>query len=201
MSGRSRISYNVRMAAFDVLQRPMHDLRISVTDRCDFRCTYCMPFDEYDWIDRQQILTYEETARLASLFIQLGVDRIRLTGGEPLLRKDLERLVGQLSTLPGIKDLCLTTNGSHLAEKAQALKAAGLQRLNVSIDTLDPEKFKRITKRGDLLRVLKGLFTAKDLGYASIKINAVIERGVNDGDIIPLVEFARKHRLAVRFIE
>jgi len=160
-----------------------------------------MPFDEYEWIDRQQILTYEETARLARLFIQLGVDKIRLTGGEPLLRKDLERLVGQLSTLPGIKDLCLTTNGSHLAEKAEALRAAGLQRINVSIDTLDPEKFKRMTKRGDLSRVLKGVFTAKDLGYASIKINAVIERGVNDGDIIPLVDFARKLRLAIRFIE
>jgi len=185
----------------DTYGRPVKDLRISVTDRCDFRCTYCMPFDEYEWIDRQKILTYEETARLAGLFIQLGVDKIRLTGGEPLLRKDLERLVGKLSILPGVKDLCLTTNGSHLAEKAEALKAAGLRRLNVSIDTLDPEKFKRMTKRGDLGRVLNGVFTAKDLGFATIKINAVIERGVNDGDIIELVVFARKHRFAIRFIE
>jgi cyclic pyranopterin phosphate synthase len=160
-----------------------------------------MPFDEYEWIDRGQILTYEETARLAALFIQMGVDKIRLTGGEPLLRQDLEKLVGQLSILPGIKDLCLTTNGSRLAEKAAALKAAGLRRINVSIDTLDPEKFKRMSKRGDLARVLKGVFTAKDLGYSTIKINAVIERGVNDADIIELVEFARKHGFAIRFIE
>lgn len=185
----------------DFYQRPIKDLRISVTDRCDFRCTYCMPFDEYEWIDRKEILTFEEIARLAGIFVQGGVNKVRLTGGEPLLRKDLERLVGKLSVLPGVKDLCLTTNGSHLAEKAEALKAAGLRRINVSIDTLDPEKFKRMTKRGDLARVLKGLFTAKEIGLASIKINAVIERGVNDGDIIELVDFARKHRFAMRFIE
>lgn len=185
----------------DIYQRPIRDLRISVTDRCDFRCTYCMPFDEYEWIDRKEILTFEEIARLAGIFVQLGVNKVRLTGGEPLLRKDLERLVGKLSVLPGVKDLCLTTNGSHLAEKAEALKGAGLRRINVSIDTLDPEKFKRMTKRGDLTRVLKGLFAAREIGLASIKINAVIERGVNDGDIIELVDFARKHRFAMRFIE
>jgi GTP 3',8-cyclase len=185
----------------DTYHRPIRDLRISVTDRCDLRCTYCMPFDEYEWIDRKEILTFEEIARLAAVFVQLGVNKVRLTGGEPLLRKDLERLVSKLSILPGIKDLCLTTNGSHLAEKAAALKAAGLRRINVSIDTLDPEKFKRMTKRGDLPRVMKGVLTAKELGLASIKINAVIERGVNDGDIIGLVEFAREHRFAIRFIE
>jgi GTP 3',8-cyclase len=185
----------------DNYHRPIRDLRISVTDRCDFRCTYCMPFDEYEWIDRKEILTFEEVARLAGIFVQLGVNKIRLTGGEPLLRKDLERLVGRLSALPGIEDLCLTTNGSHLAEKAEALRAAGLRRINVSIDTLDPEKFKRMTKRGDLPRVLRGLRVAKELGLDAIKINAVIERGVNDGDIIGLVEFARAHRFAIRFIE
>lgn len=185
----------------DIYHRPIRDLRISVTDRCDFRCTYCMPFDEYEWIDRKEILTFEEIARLAGIFVELGVNKVRLTGGEPLLRKDLERLVGILSILPGIKDLCLTTNGSHLAEKAAALKAAGLRRINVSIDTLDPEKFKRMSKRGDLSRVLEGLFAAQELGLTSIKINSVIERGVNHGDIIPLVEFARAHRFAIRFIE
>lgn len=185
----------------DLYHRPIRDLRISVTDRCDFRCTYCMPFDEYEWIDRKEILTFEEIARLAGIFVQLGVNKVRLTGGEPLLRKDLERLVGKLSILPGIQDLCLTTNGSHLAEKIEALKGAGLRRINVSLDTLDPERFKRMTKRGDLPRVLNGVLAAKALGLASIKINAVIERGVNDGDIIPLVEFARKHRFAIRFIE
>src|SRR5205809_5938331 len=109
MSGRSRISYNARMAAFDALQRPMHDLRISVTDRCNFRCTYCMPFDEYEWIDKKELLTFEEIARLAALFVQLGVDKIRLTGGEPLLRRDLEKLISKLSSLNGLEDLCLTT--------------------------------------------------------------------------------------------
>src|ERR1700693_1984097 len=120
----------------DLFHRPLKDLRISVTDRCNFRCTYCMPFDEYDWIDRQEILTYEEIARLANIFVQLGVDKIRLTGGEPLVRRDLEKLVGRLSPLPGLRDLCLTTNGSLLAEKAPALKTAGLGRVNVSLDTL-----------------------------------------------------------------
>lgn len=181
--------------------RQIKDLRISVTDRCNFRCTYCMPFDEYEWIDRQEILTYEEIARLATLFVQLGVDKVRLTGGEPLLRKDLEKLVSKLSSLPGLKDLCLTTNGSLLVEKAAALKAAGLKRINVSIDTLNPEKFKRMNKRGDLVRVLEGVLAAQSHGFTRIKINAVIERGVNDDDIIELVEFSRKHGFAIRFIE
>ncbi len=185
----------------DIYRRRVRDLRISVTDRCDFRCTYCMPFDEYEWIARQEILTYEEIARLAGLFVHLGVDKVRLTGGEPLLRKDLERLVSKLSSLPGLSELCLTTNGSRLAEKAGALKVAGLKRINVSLDTLNPEKFKKMTNRGDLAQVLRGVLTARDLGFAAIKINAVIERGVNDGDIIDLVEFARKHRFAIRFIE
>lgn len=185
----------------DIYHRQIKDLRISVTDRCNFRCTYCMPFDEYEWIDREEILTYEEIARLAGIFVQLGVDKVRLTGGEPLLRKDLEKLVSKLSTLPGLKDLCLTTNGSLLVEKAVALKAAGLRRINVSIDTLNPEKFKRMNKRGDLARVLEGVFAAQRHGFTEIKINAVIERGVNDGDIIDLVEFSRKHGFAIRFIE
>ena len=185
----------------DTYHRQVRDLRISVTDRCNFRCTYCMPFDEYEWIDRQEILTYEEIARLATFFVHLGVDKIRLTGGEPLLRKDLEKLVGKLSSLLGVKDLCLTTNGSLLVEKAAALKAAGLKRINVSIDTLNPEKFKKMNKRGDLARVLEGVFAARSHGFTEIKINAVIERGVNDSDIIELVEFSRKHGFGIRFIE
>ena len=185
----------------DIHHRQVKDLRISVTDRCNFRCTYCMPFDEYEWIDRQEILTYEEIARLTGLFVQLGVDKVRLTGGEPLLRKDLEKLVGKLSGLPELKDLCLTTNGSLLVEKAAALKAAGLKRINVSIDTLNPEKFKRMNKRGDLARVLEGVFAAQSHGFTGIKINAVIERGINDDDLIELVEFSREHGFAIRFIE
>jgi len=185
----------------DLYNRPVKDLRISVTDRCNFRCSYCMPLDEYVWIDRKEIFTFEEITRLANLFIQLGVDEIRLTGGEPLVRKDLEKLIHQLSSLNGLKDLSLTTNGSLLAEKVPALKAAGLKRINVSIDTLNPEKFRRITKRGDLERVLEGLFKAKNYGLNPIKINAVIERGVNDDEIIDLVDFSRKNGFAIRFIE
>jgi cyclic pyranopterin phosphate synthase len=160
-----------------------------------------MPLDEYEWIDKKEILTFEEITRLARIFIQLGVDKIRLTGGEPLLRRDLHLLVAKLSRLEGLRDLCLTTNGSLLAEQVPALKAAGLKRINVSIDTLDPDKFKRMTKRGDLTKVLEGLFAAKSHGLHPIKINAVIERGVNDGGIIKLVEFARESGFAIRFIE
>lgn len=185
----------------DRYSRPLKDLRISVTDRCNFRCTYCMPFDEYVWIARQEILTFEEITRLARLFIGLGVEKIRITGGEPLLRRGLDKLIADLASLEGLKDLCLTTNGSLLAEHAAALKAAGLRRLNVSLDTLNPERFPRIRQRGDLARVLEGLFAAKAQGFDSIKLNAVIERGVNDDDSIVLVEFAREHGFAMRFIE
>jgi len=160
-----------------------------------------MPLDEYDWIEKQEILTFEEIVRLAKIFVQLGVDKIRLTGGEPLVRRDLEKLVSQLSPLPGLRDLCLTTNGSLLAEKAPALKAAGLRRVNVSLDTLNPEKFRAMTKRGDLDKVLEGLFAAKHSGLQPIKINAVIERGVNDDDILDLVDFSRKNGFDIRFIE
>ena len=185
----------------DTFQRPLKDLRISVTDRCNFRCTYCMPLDEYEWIKRAEILTYEEIARLAALFVRLGVDKIRLTGGEPLLRKNLNQLISKLCLLPGIKDLCLTTNAALLAPQVAALRAAGLRRVNVSLDTLQPEKFRRMTKRGELDKVLEGLFAAKSQGFGPIKINAVVERGVNDDEIIDLVEFARDNGFAMRFIE
>jgi cyclic pyranopterin phosphate synthase len=185
----------------DTYRRPIRDLRISVTDRCNFRCLYCMPLDEYEWIDKKEILTFEEIARLVRLFIPLGVNKIRLTGGEPLVRRDLHLLIAKLSRLEGLQDLCLTTNGSLLTEQVPVLKQAGLKRLNVSIDTLDPEKFRRITKRGDLDKVLEGLFAAKRCGLSPIKINAVIERGVNDGDILSLVEFSRENGFPIRFIE
>jgi GTP 3',8-cyclase len=185
----------------DAYNRPVKDLRISVTDRCNFRCTYCMPLEEYVWIDRHEILTFEEITRLARLFVGLGVEKIRITGGEPLVRKDLHRLVKMLNALDSELDICLTTNGALLADQIDDLAAAGLKRINVSIDTLNSEKFKQITKRGDLERVLEGLFAAKSAGLGSIKINAVIERGLNDDDIIPLVEFAREHGFSMRFIE
>lgn len=185
----------------DSYNRPIKDLRVSVTDRCNFRCTYCMPLDQYEWINKREILTFEEITRLAALFVQLGVEKIRLTGGEPLVRQNLERLVEKLSVIAGVKDLCLTTNGALLAEKVQSLKRAGLRRINVSLDSLDPDKFRRMTKRGDLDRVLEGLFAAKRHGLEPIKLNAVIERGVNDDDILDLVEFSREHGFGMRFIE
>jgi GTP 3',8-cyclase len=189
------------MMLFDLYKRPVHDLRISVTDRCNFRCSYCMPLDKYEWIDKKEILTFEEITRLATLFVGLGVEKIRLTGGEPLVRQNLDRLVGQLSPIQGLNDLCLTTNGALLGEKIHALKLAGLRRINVSLDSLDPDKFRQITKRGDLDKVLEGIFAAKSHGLHPIKLNAVIERGVNDEDILPLVEFSRQHGFAMRFIE
>jgi GTP 3',8-cyclase len=185
----------------DIHKRPVRDLRISVTDRCNFRCSYCMPLDKYEWIDKKEILTFEEITRLATLFVGLGVEKIRLTGGEPLVRQNLDRLVGKLSAIQGLKDLCLTTNGALLGEKIQALKLAGLRRINISLDSLDPDKFRQITKRGDLDKVLEGIFAAKNHGLHPIKLNAVIERGVNDDDILPLVEFSRQHGFAMRFIE
>jgi cyclic pyranopterin phosphate synthase len=160
-----------------------------------------MPLDQYEWINKREILTFEEITRLAMLFVQLGVEKIRLTGGEPLVRRNLERLVEKLSVIAGVKDLCLTTNGALLAEKVQSLKRAGLRRINVSLDSLDPDKFRRMTKRGDLDRVLEGLFAAKRHGLEPIKLNAVIERGVNDDDILDLVEFSREHGFGMRFIE
>jgi cyclic pyranopterin phosphate synthase len=185
----------------DSRNRPLRDLRISVTDRCNYRCTYCMPLARYEWIERREILTFEEIAHLASLFVDLGVYKIRLTGGEPLLRKGLEKLVGKLSGLTGLDELCLTTNGDRLSEKAAALKDAGLHRVNVSVDSLQPEKFHRITQRGDLKRVLDGLSAAQKSGLQPVKINTVIVRGVNDNEILDLVEFSRKHGFAIRFIE
>ncbi|HTF38167.1 MAG TPA: GTP 3',8-cyclase MoaA [Blastocatellia bacterium] len=185
----------------DAYNRPIKDLRISVTDRCNYRCTYCMPLEEYIWIDRSEILSFEEITRLSRLFAGLGVEKIRITGGEPLVRKDLHRLVGMLSRIEGVRDLCLTTNASLLSEQIGDLTAAGLKRINVSIDTLVAEKFKQITKRGNLDKVIEGLFAAKALGLHPIKINAVIERGLNDDDVIPLVEFAREHGFSMRFIE
>ncbi|HEX6437989.1 MAG TPA: GTP 3',8-cyclase MoaA [Candidatus Binatia bacterium] len=185
----------------DALKRPIKDLRISVTDRCNFRCSYCMPLDEYEWINKKEILTFEEISRLATLFVGLGIEKIRLTGGEPLVRQNLDKLVAKLSSITGLKDLCLTTNGALLAEKVAALKAAGLKRVNISVDSLNPDKFRQMTKRGDLTKVLDGIFAAKRHGLNPIKLNAVIEKGINEDDILSLVEFSRNNGFALRFIE
>ncbi|MBN2243126.1 MAG: GTP 3',8-cyclase MoaA [Acidobacteria bacterium] len=185
----------------DALGRPLKDLRISVTDRCNFRCQYCMPLEKYAWIDRHEILTFEEITRLAGLFVGLGVEEIRLTGGEPLMRHNLEFLVGQISHVDGLKDLSLTTNASLLAEQARGLAKAGLKRINASLDTLDRGKFHRLTRKDGLDNVLSGLKQATLCGLSPIKLNSVIQRGVNDDDIIELVAFARKNGYPIRFIE
>ncbi len=190
-----------REALKDVLDRPLKDLRISVTDRCNFRCRYCMPLDHYEWIDRREILTCEEIARLANIFVQLGVEEIRITGGEPLLRHGLEVLVAQLAQLQGLRDLSLTTNASLLSEKAAALAQAGLKRINVSLDTINGEKFQLMTRRNDLANVLEGLSAASRHGLSPIKINSVVERGINDDDILNMVEFSRRNSYWIRFIE
>ena len=189
------------MATTDVFRRPMKDLRISVTDRCNYRCRYCMPLDQYIWIEKRELLTFEELVRLARIFVDLGVRRIRITGGEPLVRRDLDRLLRDLSGIGGLEDLSLTTNGSFLAQSAPALERAGLRRINVSLDTLNPERFRTITKRGRLDDVLEGILAARDTGMAPIKINTVVIRGVNDDEILDLVEYSREHGLQARFIE
>jgi cyclic pyranopterin phosphate synthase len=160
-----------------------------------------MPLAEYEWIAKPLILTYEEITRLARVFVGLGVNAVRLTGGEPLVRKDLDHLIAGLATIEGLDDLSLTTNGALLAEKLDALHRAGLRRINVSLDTLRPDRFREITQRGELQPVLDGLFAAKQRGLDPIKINSVIERGVNEDEIIDLVDFAREHGFAIRFIE
>jgi cyclic pyranopterin phosphate synthase len=195
------MEHNRNEAVKDALGRSLKDLRISVTDRCNFRCSYCMPLDRYEWIDRREILTFEEITRLADLFVRLGVEEIRLTGGEPLLRHNLDLLVRQISQIKGLKDLSLTTNAYFLKEQAEALAQAGLSRINVSLDTIHSEKFKMMTRSDDLGRVLAGLEEAARCGLQPIKINSVIERGVNDADIPELVEYARKNGFQIRFIE
>ncbi len=185
----------------DTLGRPVEDIRISVTDRCNFRCSYCMPLDRYEWLDRKEILRFEEITRLAEIFVCLGVKKIRLTGGEPLIRRDLPVLVRNLANIVGVADLCLTTNGTLLSKTAADLAGAGLKRLNVSLDTVNPEIFKRIAGRDALGQVFEGLAEATRQGFAPIKLNAVIERGVNDDEIITIAEFARRNSYPVRFIE
>jgi cyclic pyranopterin phosphate synthase len=189
------------MSVLDTFGRPLGTLRLSVTDRCNLRCHYCMPQDDYVWLPREALLTFEETVRLADTFAALGVRRVRLTGGEPLLRRDLPSLVAMLGRRPWIEDLALTTNGVLLADAARPLRAAGLHRLTVSLDTLRPDRFARLTRRDALPDVLAGLDAARRAGFADLKIDAVISRGDNDDEIVDLLEFARDLDAEVRFIE
>jgi cyclic pyranopterin phosphate synthase len=191
----------------DALGRPLRDLRISVTDRCNFRCTYCMPKEvfgrEYAFLGREELLTFEEIAQLAAIFVGLGVEKIRLTGGEPLLRRDLERLIELLARIRGLSDLTLTTNGSLLTrEKAHALRDAGLKRITISLDSLDDEVFRRMNDVDfPVARVLEGIDNVIEAGLDPVKIDVVVKRGVNDDNFIDVARRFRGSGAIVRFIE
>ncbi|HEY0713423.1 MAG TPA: GTP 3',8-cyclase MoaA [Polyangia bacterium] len=192
---------NDRTALVDRLQRPITYLRVSVTDRCNYRCTYCMPEDGVDHVGRSDILSFEEIAALVSCFVDLGVTRVRLTGGEPTVRRDLVDLVRLLRAIPGLRDIALSTNGHLLEGLALPLRRAGVDRLNVSLDTLDPVRFATITRRGDIGRVFAGLAAARAAGFSSIKINTVAVKGFNDQEIGALCRYAFEGGFVPRFIE
>lgn len=185
----------------DGFDRVHNNLRISVTDRCNIRCFYCMPADNVEFMPREELLSFEEIERVVRVGTTLGIDRIRLTGGEPLVRRDLPVLVSRLAAIPGIRDIGLTTNAVLLAEQAQALKDAGLERLNISLDALDPEVFKKVTRRDGYDKVIAGIEAARRAGFSPIKINAVAVRGMTEDQIVPFAQLARETDTEVRFIE
>ena len=184
----------------DTFGRPLRNLRLSVTDRCNLRCEYCMPEDDYVWLPREDVLHFEETSALVDVFLSLGVDKIRLTGGEPLLRRDVAALVRMIAAKPGLQDLALTTNGVLLADQIDALKAAGLGRITVSLDTLRADRFKTLTRFDQLDAVRAGIAAARRV-FGHLKIDTVVIRGVNDDELIPLIEYARSVDGEIRFIE
>ncbi len=184
----------------DTFGRTHNNLRISVTDRCNLRCTYCMP-EEVVFIDKSELLSFEEITRFVGVGVRLGIDKIRLTGGEPLMRRGLPKLVEMLAAIPGVRDIGLTTNGLLLAGQARDLYDAGLRRINVSLDTLSPDTFRALTRRDGLDKVLEGIEAAKAAGFDPVKINAVSIRGVTEPEVVPLAQFARRHGLELRFIE
>src|SRR3989449_1482339 len=185
----------------DLFGRPLRSLRISVTDRCNMRCRYCMPEDVYVWLPRESILSFEEIERLVRVFSGLGVDKVRLTGGEPLLRHELATLVAMLDRVPGLKDLALTTNGLLLAREAERLRRAGLARVTVSLDTLRPERMREFAKSARHDDVVAGIQAARQVGFQRLKLNTVVVRGFNDDELADLIEFGRSHDAEVRFIE
>ena len=185
----------------DRFDRPLRSLRVSVTDRCNLRCQYCMPEPEYAWLPRQSILDFEEIDLLVGVFASLGVDRVRITGGEPLLRRDLTRLISLLAARPAVRDLALTTNGVLLAQQAKALRAAGLHRITVSLDTLDRARFQEIARFDELPAVRAGIEAAAAAGFDSLKIDAVVIRGRNDNELAALLQFGKRYGAEVRFIE
>jgi GTP 3',8-cyclase len=189
------------MRVTDVYQRPLRNLRISVTDRCNLRCAYCMPEEDYVWLPREQILDFEEISTLVDVFMDLGVDKIRLTGGEPLLRRDVPALVRLLAAKPKLRDLALTTNGVLLREQAPPLHAAGLHRVTVSLDTLRPDRFTALTRRTNHAQVLEGIAALAPAGFTGTKLDTVVMRGVNDDELADLIEYGRTVPAEVRFIE
>jgi cyclic pyranopterin phosphate synthase len=189
------------MIVKDVYQRPLRNLRISVTDRCNLRCGYCMPEEDYVWLPREQILDFEEISTLADVFMDLGVDKIRLTGGEPLLRRDLPALIRLLAAKPRLRDLAMTTNGVLLGEQARALRAAGLHRVTVSLDTLRPERFTALTRRANHGQVLEGIAALAPAGFTGTKLDTVVMRDVNHDELADLIEYGRTVPAEVRFIE
>ena len=184
----------------DKFGRTVDYIRLSVTDRCDFRCVYCMT-EDMKFLPRSQILSLEELYLVAKAFIELGVKKIRLTGGEPMVRSDVMSLIEKLGALPGLEELNLTTNGAQLDKYAPALKAAGVNRINISIDSLDTDRFKRISRVGNLEKVLKGINAARSAGFARIRLNSVIMRGYNEDEVIPLTEYALNRNIDIAFIE
>lgn len=185
----------------DSFGRVIGDLRISVTDRCNFRCTYCIPVENIDWKPKQEILSWEEIERLVGMFAGLGIRKVRVTGGEPLLRPDLLPFLTRISSIEGIEDLSITTNGRFLAAFAPGLKAAGVKRLNVSLDSLRPDRFFEMTRRRALGDVLEGIEAARAAGFERVKVNAVVIRGINDDEIVDFARFAMGTGHTVRFIE
>jgi cyclic pyranopterin phosphate synthase len=185
----------------DMYDRPLRNLRISVTDRCNLRCQYCMPEEEYTWFRQPDVLSFEEITTLVALFTELGVDKVRLTGGEPLLRKDLPTLIRLLAQNTRLRELALTTNGVLLGDQAQALLDAGLHRVTVSLDTLKPDRFKALTRRDTHHQVLQGLSAVTQVGFRDLKIDTVVMRGVNDDELIDLLEYGKRVGAEVRFIE
>ncbi len=184
----------------DQFGRRVDYIRLSITDRCDFRCVYCMA-EDMTFLPRDEVLSLEECARLVRIFVSLGVTKVRITGGEPLVRKNALWLFNEIGTLDGLKELVLTTNGSQLEKQAEALKQAGVKRINISVDSLDPQRFKSITRTGDLIKVLNGIQAAKQAGFENIKLNSVLMRGRNDDEALPLTEFAIQQDIDIAFIE
>jgi len=186
---------------YDRFNRHINYLRISVTDRCNLRCTYCMPEEGIQLMNHCDILSFEEIGEVARVAVSLGIDKFRITGGEPLVRRDIVMLIAQLASIPGVRDLSITTNGIYLENLAQPLKDAGLNRVNISLDTLNPEKFRQLTRGGDIHAVLRGITAARDAGLMPIKINCVVFKSSKEQDAMEVKEFGRLNNLDVRFIQ